>query len=56
MSPKMGRPKSDNPMTKSIKIRFDDDLYEQMLDYCTENSATYAELVRKAVKAFLSEK
>lgn len=56
MSPRTGRPKSDNTMTKSIKIRFDDDLYDKMTDYCTENAATYAELVRRAVKTFLSEK
>lgn len=56
MSPRTGRPKIDNPMNKSIKVRFDDDLFNQMEDYCKSNSITYASLIRTAVKAYLSDK
>ena len=43
-------------MNKSIKIRFDDDLFNQIDDYCKNNSITYAQLIREAVKVFLADK
>ncbi|MDE6469915.1 MAG: hypothetical protein K2L19_02715 [Eubacterium sp.] len=56
MSPRTGSPKIDNPMNKSIKIRFDDDLFNQIDNYCKNNSITYAQLIREAVKVFLADK
>lgn len=56
MSPRTGRPKSEKTMSKSIKIRFDDDLYNQIIDYCDKNSITYSDLIRDIVKSFFSKK
>lgn len=56
MSPRTGRPKTDNPKSNDVKVRFDDDLHERLLRYCEKESKTKAEVIREAVVVFLSEK
>ena len=56
MTPRTGRPKGVNPKDKSIKVRFDDDLYSRINDYAEEYELTRAEVIRKGVKLLLEQK
>lgn len=57
MSPRTGRPKSDSPKNKSIKIRFDDGSYDKLLEYCEKHGISRTEAIRKAVDLLvMSEK
>ena len=56
MTPRTGRPKVDNPKDKSIKVRFDDDLYSRINDYAEEYELTRAEVILKGVKLLLEQK
>lgn len=53
MSPRTGRPKSENPLNNDVKVRFDNFVYEHLLDYCVKNNTNKAEVIRKAVIQFL---
>lgn len=55
LSPRTGRPKSDKTMSKSIKIRFDDETYNQIEKYCEEHNISRTELIRQVVKSFLAK-
>ncbi len=56
MSPRTGRPKSDNPKTNDIKVRVDDETLKALNDYCYNNNQTRAEVIRKAIIQFLGKK
>lgn len=56
MSPRTGRPKIDNPKDINVKVRFDKELNNELLEYCKRNSLTRTEAIRKAVINLLSEK
>ena len=56
MTPRTGRPKVDNPKDKSIKVRFDDDLYSRINDYAEEYELPRAEVIRKGVKLLVEQK
>lgn len=49
MSPRTGRPKSNNPKNIDVKIRFDEDSHNKLMEYCKENGITRTEAIRKAV-------
>lgn len=34
MSPRTGRPKSDNPKDIDVKVRFDKQSHEELMEYC----------------------
>jgi predicted DNA-binding protein len=53
MSPRTGRPKSDNPLSNDVKVRLNHELNEKLLDYCKRNNTTKAEVIRKAIIRFL---
>ncbi len=55
LSPRTGRPKSENAMSKSIKIRFDDETYNKMTVYCESHSISRTEFIRQLVKTFLAK-
>lgn len=55
LSPRTGRPKSENTMSKSIKIRFDDETYNKMTAYCESQSISRTEFIRQLVKSFLAK-
>lgn len=47
---KIGRPKSENPLTERLYLRVDDKT-KDMLDACTETlKTTRSEVVRKGIK------
>lgn len=56
MSPKTGRPKSDNPKSNDIKVRLDDATHNKLLSYCNEHQITKAEAIRQGIDLVLSQK
>ena len=55
MSPRTGRPKTDNPLNVDIKVRLDNDTNEKLLDYCEIHSITRAEAIRQGVHLLLEQ-
>lgn len=55
MSPRTGRPKSKNPKNVDIKIRFDEETHNKLLDYCNKNGITRTEAIRKSVSLLIGE-
>lgn len=55
MSPRTGRPKVENPKDIDVKVRFDKDLHEKLLEYCQKNNITRTEAIRRGVHLLLSE-
>lgn len=47
---KRGRPKSDDPKSERITIRFTDEEYQLLKERAESNNQTIAQLIRKAVK------
>lgn len=56
MSPRTGRPKSDNPKDIDVKVRFDKELHERLMSYCQEHGITRTEAIRKGVHLLLVKK
>ena len=54
MSPRTGRPIIGARKDVSLKIRFDNETNEKLLEYCKKNNITKAEAIRQALKMFLS--
>jgi predicted transcriptional regulator len=53
MSPRTGRPKSDNPLNNDVKVRLDNEVHKRLLDYCRKNNTTKAVVIRNAIVQFL---
>lgn len=49
MSAKIGRPKSDNPKNNDVKVRLNDEIHSELLEYCLEKGITKAEAIRKGI-------
>lgn len=56
MSPRTGRPKSDNPKDVDIKVRIDEKLNKQLLQYCENHNITRAEAIRQGIHLLLATK
>ena len=56
MSPRTGRPKTDNPKTIEVKARIDEKTNEKLNNYCTKNNITRTDVVRKGIEKVLDEK
>ena len=56
MSPRTGRPKSDNPKTVRYSVCLDTKLEERLERYCQANGITKGEAIRKAVIEYLEKK
>lgn len=56
MSPRTGRPKSDNPKRNDVKVRFDDETLARLDDYCERTCSTRSDAIRKGVNAILEKK
>lgn len=54
MSPRTGRPKSSNPKKYDVKIRFDEQGHEALIEFCEENGMTRTEAIRNAVEDYIS--
>lgn len=55
MSPRTGRPKSDNPKSVDIKVRIDKELNEKLLAYCKEHNMKRAAIIRKGIEEILKK-
>lgn len=53
MSPKTGRPKSDNPKDIDVKVRFDKELHNKLMAYCKKHQITRTEAIRRGVYLLL---
>lgn len=56
MSPKTGRPKSENPKNIDVKVRFDQETHEKLLAYCEEHNISRTEALRRGVQLLLEQK
>lgn len=51
---KKGRPFTGaEPLTRDLKVRVSENTYEQLLNHSKEEKVSVAEVVRKAIKAFI---
>ncbi len=53
MSPRTGRPKSENPKSCYVKVRFDSDTNAKLMKYCQEHNMTKVEAVRRGIHLLL---
>ena len=56
MSPRIGRPKSDNPKDIRFSVRMDAEMFGELKRMCAGESITVAEAIRQAVKLLLEQK
>lgn len=55
MSPRTGRPKSDNPKVKQLGVRFDEESLKK-LDVLTQHySETRVQIIRRGIEKLYSE-
>ena len=55
MSPRTGRPKSDNPKTVEVKARIDEDTFNRLLAYCERLGITRTDALRKGIDKVLQD-
>ena len=53
MSPRMGRPKSDNPKNIDIKVRIDEETNESLKRYARKKNLTRTEVIRQGINRIL---
>ena len=56
MSPRTGRPKTENPINIRTSVRLDAETDRKLNDYCEKHSITKGEAIRKGVHLLLAEK
>lgn len=56
MSPRTGRPKSENPKNNDVKVRLDEKTTIELDGYCKENGITRAEAIRRGIYMLLGKK
>ena len=49
MSPRTGRPKSENPKSIDIKVRLDVPTCEKLDNYCKKHDETRSDVIRKGI-------
>ena len=53
---KMGRPKTENPKSSKISIRFTDEEFEQLKKRADQNDQTITETIREGVRLLFETK
>ena len=56
MSPKTGRPKTENPKDIRFSIRLDAETDAKINEYCSKNNISKGEALRNGITLLLSEK
>lgn len=56
MSPRTGRPPSQNPKNASLHIRVTPEDKERIIEYCKSNGKTCLDLIKKGIEADAKEK
>lgn len=55
MSPRTGRPKSDNSKSERITVRLDSESSNTLKEYCKQENIEKAEAVRRGISKLRSE-
>lgn len=55
MSPRTGRPKSENPKSFHFNVRLNEAENAELEAYCRKNNATKAEVARQGIRRILEE-
>lgn len=55
MSPRTGRPKSNNPKRNDVKVRLDDEAAKRLDEYCAKHDITRAEAIRQGIDLLLAQ-
>lgn len=55
MSPRTGRPKSDNPKSERITVRLDSECSETLNAYCEQERVEKAEAIRRGINKLKSD-
>ena len=55
MSPKTGRPKTDNSINIRTSVRLDAETDRKLIEYCNRHSMTKGEAIRKGVHLLLAD-
>lgn len=55
MSPRTGRPPSENPKNIEVKARIDEDTARRLLAYCERLGITRTEALRKGIERILED-
>ena len=53
---KMGRPKAEKPKSHQLTIRFDDDEYKIVTEYCNTNNLNASTWIREFIVGYLTKK
>lgn len=56
LSPRTGRPKTQNPKTIEVKARIDEETNKKLIDYCNKNNISKTEVVRRGINRVLENK
>ena len=56
MSPRTGRPKSDNPMNDRIYVRVTNEEKKEIMDFSSKNGYTILELIRIGIEKIKNQK
>ena len=55
MSPKTGRPKSENPKSNRVTVRIDDETMKTLNEYCLQENVEKAEAIRRGIKKLVKK-
>lgn len=55
MSPRTGRPKSDNPKSTQIAVRLDNEMVKRLDEVAESNSETRVQTIRRGINKLYSE-
>lgn len=55
MSPRTGRPKSDNPKSNPIHVRLDDETMDILENYCSQKNIPKTEGIRRGIQELKSK-
>lgn len=56
MSPKTGRPKTENPINIRTSVRLDSETDKKLIAYCKSNGITKGEAIRKGIHLLLDSR
>ncbi len=55
MSPRMGRPKLDNPKNINYSIRMDQETEKRLQEYCIKHNISKGEAIRQGIRLLLTK-
>ncbi len=53
LSPRTGRPKAENPKSRDLKVRVNDETMQRIDAYCAKHGITRAEAIRRGIDLLL---